>query len=73
MRTVFKSRKWKVQAGTVASATVGAIRAAGFEVIAAKTTKLPNHARLVHPDGATRFTDDNLARLAAAFQTTTGC
>lgn len=67
------SRKWARQAGTVATATAAAIRAAGFDVIPAPSGALPNHARLVHPDGAAGFTDANLAQLAGVFGTTMGC
>jgi hypothetical protein len=59
-------------ASTVGSATVDAIRAAGFDVIPARSRRLPNHQRIVHPEGASGFTDENLARLAEAFTTTSG-
>ena len=45
---------------------------AGFGVVATPSVALPNHHRVTHPDGAAGFTDANLARLAEAFQTTTG-
>lgn len=67
MRAVYpRSKKWQ---GTVAvcSATVEAIRAAGFDVIADRTDNFANHARLVHPLGAAGFTDENLATLASVF------
>lgn len=73
MRTAFPGRKWRALAGVVGTATAAAVRAAGFDVIAASTSNLPNHARIVHPDGVAGFTDANLARLAAAFTLTTGC
>jgi anthranilate phosphoribosyltransferase len=74
MRRVFKnSKKWQRLAGTVASATVRAIRAAGFEVIDLPTGALTNHARIVHPNGLGGFTDTELADLGIVFQTTTGC
>jgi hypothetical protein len=57
----------------VGTATAAAIRAAGFEVLPDPTARLPNHGRLVHPGGLAGFTDENLARLAQAFQNTTGC
>lgn len=57
---------------TVGSSTPEAIRAAGFDVIANPTRRLPNHHRLIHPDGAVGFSDANLERLAEAFTTTTG-
>jgi hypothetical protein len=59
-------------AGTVGSSTEDAIRGAGFDIIRNPTRKLPNHHRIIHPDGAAGFTDENLARLAAGFTNTTG-
>jgi hypothetical protein len=59
-------------AETIGSATREAIRAAGFDVISAPTALLPNHHRIVHPDGAAGFNDVNLTRLAEAFVNTTG-
>jgi pyridoxal/pyridoxine/pyridoxamine kinase len=65
MRTVYpRSKKWQA-AGSVSSATVAAVQAAGFDVIADPTPNFPNHARLIHPLGASGFTDENLAALAA--------
>ncbi len=73
MRQAFpRSRKWQSRAGTVGSTTAAAIRQAGFEIVPDPTTHFPNHARLIHPDGAAGFTDANLAVLAKAFQDTTG-
>jgi hypothetical protein len=57
-------------AGVVGSATVAALRAAGFEVITDPSAKFPNHARLTHPEGVAGFTDANLERLSKAFQDT---
>ena len=59
-------------AQTVGSATADSIRAAGFDLIAVPTRRLPGHHRLIHPEGAAAFTDENLARLAGAFTTTAG-
>lgn len=59
-------------AGTVGTSTLDAIRGAGFDVIPTPSNRIPNHHRLIHPDGAAGFTDENLARLAEAFQNTTG-
>jgi hypothetical protein len=74
MRRVFRhSRKWRATAGTVGSASVAAIRAAGFEVIPDPTPRFSNHARIVHPDGEAGFTAANVARLALAFTDVTGC
>jgi hypothetical protein len=54
----------------VASATVAAIQAVGFDVRAEPSIKFPNHARLTHPDGIAGFSDANLARLVRVLQET---
>lgn len=51
--------------------TVEKIRAAGFDVLADPSRKLPNHHRLIHPDGAAGFSDENLQKLSEAFTDTT--
>ena len=53
-------------------ATVEKIRATGFDVIPDPTRKFPNHGRIVHPDGVTGFTDENLRGLAAVFSAESG-
>lgn len=73
MRTAINTAKWRRLASQVGTATVGAIRAAGFDVIAAPTVKLPTHGRIVHVDGPAGFTDANLALLSVVFVLTTGC
>jgi hypothetical protein len=74
MRQAFpKSQKWRLLAGTVGTATVAAVRSAGFDVLADATTKFPNHGRLIHPAGTSGFADDNLKVLSRAFSETTGC
>src|SRR5262245_19289454 len=74
MRQAFPgSRKWQRTAHTVGTTTAAAIRQAGFEVVPDPTSRFPNHARLIHPNGEAGFTDENLALLAQAFQDTTGC
>jgi len=55
-----------------ATSVVDVPRAVGFDVIPAPSRRLPNHHRRIHPQGAAGFTDENLARLAAAFINTTG-
>ena len=72
MRAVYNTRKWRALGGTVGTATVAAIRAAGFDVVAAPTGAFPNHARVVHPDGPAQFADDQLTALTAAFLNTEG-
>src|SRR5262245_34385224 len=54
--------------GTVGSAAVASITAAGFAVIADPSAKFPNHARLTHPDGVAGFSDANLQKLSKVFQ-----
>ena len=51
----------------VGTGTVAAIRAAGFDVLPNPSTKFPNHAGLISPDGVGGFSDANLERLAQAF------
>ncbi len=58
-------------AATIGTATVAAIRAAGFDVIADPTRHFPNHARLVHPKGIDGFSDANLAELCKVFTNVT--
>jgi hypothetical protein len=56
----------------IGSTTVDNIRQAGFDVLPHPTKKLPNHYRLIHPEGVTGFHDVNLARLSAVFTETSG-
>lgn len=56
---------------TVGTTNASKVRDAGFDVIAAPTRKLPNHHRIVHPEGAAGFTDANLQRLSEAFSDST--
>lgn len=73
IRAVYRtSRKW-ASALEVGTATVGVIRAAGFDVIADPTPNFPYHARLIHPLGVPGFDDANLTRLASVFTTTEDC
>jgi hypothetical protein len=64
------SRKWRETAHTVGTTTVAAIREAGFDVVPDPTTRFPNHARLMHPQGVAGFTDEHLVILAATFRDT---
>ena len=59
-------------ARSVGSTSPELIRAAGFDIIPVASGNLPNHHRLIHPDGAAGFTDENLERLVGAFENTTG-
>lgn len=63
-----KVKSLQESAKTVGTATVGDIRAAGFDVIPNPTNKFPNHARVVHPQGASGFTEENLKKLSEAFK-----
>jgi hypothetical protein len=56
----------------IGSTTADKIRSTGFDVIPNPTRKIPNHYRLVHPDGVAGFNDENLARLSAVFTETSG-
>ena len=60
------------QARTVGVSTAQAIREAGFDVIPDPTKKFPNHGRVVHPEGAAGFTDENLSKLSDAFTNAEG-
>ena len=73
MRQAFPgSRKWRDTAHTVGTTTAAAIREAGFDVVPDPTTRFPNHARLIHPQGVAGFTDEHLVTLAATFHDTVG-
>lgn len=67
-----KAKNLHQQAKTIGSASEEAIRAAGFDVIPTPSAVLPNHHRLIHPEGVAGFNDENLARLAETFVNTTG-
>ncbi len=74
MRQAFpRSRKWHATAGTGATTGAAELRKAGFEIVPDPTTRFPNHALLIHPDGAAGFSDANLEGLARKFRETTGC
>jgi hypothetical protein len=73
MRTAFPKAKGLHEAArTVGSISEELIRSAGFDVIQAPSKALPNHYRIIHPDGVAGFNDGNLARLAQVFVNTTG-
>ena len=74
MRRAFPgSRKWRETARTAGTTTAAVIREAGFDLVPDPTTRFPNHARLMHPQGVEGFTDAYLATLAATFCDTVGC
>jgi RHS repeat-associated protein len=58
------------KAKTVGSATAEDIRKAGFDAIEWETKRFPNHARVIHPEGAAGFSPENRAKLAEAFKNT---
>jgi hypothetical protein len=59
-------------AQVIGSTTVDKIRSAGFDVVPNPTKRLPNHYRLIHPDGVAGFNDENLVRLSVVFTDTSG-
>jgi hypothetical protein len=44
----------------------------GFDIIHVPSDALPNHYRIVHPDGVSGFDDDHLAVLAQVFLDSAG-
>jgi hypothetical protein len=73
MRAAFpKAAGLHEAAKTVGTTSEQLIRSAGFDIIANPTRKLPNHHRIIHPEGVAGFSDENLARLAQVFTNTTG-
>jgi hypothetical protein len=73
MRETFPAAEGLHEAAQViGSTTVENICQAGFDVLPNPTKKLPNHYRLIHPEGVTGFHDVNLARLSAVFTETSG-
>jgi len=67
-----KAGNLQKQAGTIGTASEEAIRGVGFDVIPTPSLALPNHHRIIHPEGADGFNDANLARLAEVFVNTMG-
>jgi hypothetical protein len=73
MRAAFpKASKLHEAAKTVGSTSEDLIHGTGFDIRHNPTKKLPNHYRLIHPDRASGFIDENLAKLAEVFTNTTG-
>jgi hypothetical protein len=73
MRAAFpKAKRLHEEAKTIGSTTEELIRGVGFDIIPAPSAALPNHYRLIHPQGVSGFNDGNLARLASVFVNTTG-
>lgn len=73
IRTAFpKAAGLHEAAKTVGSTSEDLIRSTGFEILANPSKKLPNHHRIIHPQGAAGFTDENLARLEQVFTNSTG-
>ena len=67
-----RARDLHQQATRIGSASEAAIRSAGFEVLPVPSRALPNHHRIIHPDGVRGFDEDNLAKLADTFENTMG-
>ncbi len=59
-------------AKVIGSTTAEKFRAAGFELIPNPTKRLPNHHRIIHPDGVEGFNDGNLGRLSEIFTDSSG-
>src|SRR5437867_1054197 len=57
-------------AQVIGSTTVEKIRSTEFDIIPNPTKRLPNHCRLIHPEGVAGFDDANLTRLSAVFTET---
>lgn len=57
-------------AKVVGSTTVEKVQGAGFDVMPNPTGRLPNHHRVIHPDGAGGFSEENLKRLSEVFTDT---
>jgi hypothetical protein len=57
-------------AKVVGSTTAEKIRSAGFDVLPNPTRRLPNHHRVIHPDGAGGFSEENLKGLSEVFTDT---
>ena len=66
-----RAKKLHEQAKTIGTASEEAIRSVGFDIIPAPSAALPNHHRIIHPDGVAGFNEANLARLAEVFVDTT--
>jgi hypothetical protein len=73
MRGAFPKAKVLHEAAKTVGSTAGEmIRRADFELIPAPSDALPNHWRIVHPEGVSGFKDENLVRLVEVFVNTTG-
>lgn len=59
-------------AKTIGSITIELVRSVGFDVMPNPSKRIPNHHRIVHPDGIAGFSEENLARLSDVFTNTTG-
>jgi len=73
VRSAFpRARKLHEAAKIVGSTTVELVRSVGFDVFPFPSVALPNHCRIIHPEGTDGFTDENLVRLAAVFDESLG-
>ena len=59
------------RAKSMGTSSEEAIRSVGFDIIPNPSEALPNHHRIIHPDGVAGFNDANLSRLAEVFVDTT--
>jgi hypothetical protein len=73
IRAAFPAAAGLLRAAQVVGTTSAAmIRKAGFDVYPCPSKKLPNHYRIIHPDGLAGFTEENLVKLSQAFTNSTG-
>jgi hypothetical protein len=57
-------------ARVVGTTTIAALEGAGFQVVADRSAKFPNHARIAHPEGVAGFSEANLHALSRVFTDT---
>lgn len=67
IRSIFGPGRMWDKSQLVGSATIEDIQLAGFDVLHTPSHNLPNHYRLIHPDGLAGSTAPNLERLSKAF------
>jgi hypothetical protein len=63
-----RARRLHEAAHIIGSTTEEFVRGVGFDVMSVPSATFPNHHRIVHPEGAAGFSDENLARLASVFE-----
>jgi len=68
MKRAFSQDDMQLLAQTVASARLGDIRAAGFDIIPYPSRNFGNHGRLIHAEGTAGFQPVALSTLFSCFQ-----